>query len=244
VMGRWFTPAFAGDPRAVAVRDRFLRIAPEGYAACCGAIAEMDLRPRLGAIEVPTLIVAGADDPATPVAMAEQLRQGIRGAEMVVLPRAAHLFLVERADALEPHLATFLDRHRGLSVPGPADLVAGLANRGAVLGAEHVARSLETAGPFGAPWQEFLTRYAWGEAWGDPALPWKTRSMLTLAMMAALHREEEFKLHLRAARGNGVTLDELRAILMHCAVYAGVPAANAAFRWARDALGEELGHTG
>ena len=62
------------------------------------------------------------------------------------------------------------------------------------------------------PWQDFITRIAWGEIWGDPTIPWKTRSMLTLAMMVALHREEEFKLHVRPALKNGVTIDELRAL--------------------------------
>ena len=85
-----------------------------------------------------------------------------------------------------------------------------------------------------------FTRTAWGEVWGDDAIPWRTRSMLTLALMVALGREEEFKLHVRPALRNGVTLPELRALLIQCAVYAGVPAANAAFRWVRDVLGDEL----
>jgi 3-oxoadipate enol-lactonase/4-carboxymuconolactone decarboxylase len=90
------------------------------------------------------------------------------------------------------------------------------------------------------PWQDFITRAAWGEIWGDPALPWKTRSLVTLAMMVALHREEEFKLHVRPALRNGVTIEELRSLLMQTAIYAGVPAANAAFRWAKEVLGDEL----
>jgi 3-oxoadipate enol-lactonase / 4-carboxymuconolactone decarboxylase len=109
-----------------------------------------------------------------------------------------------------------------------------------VLGAEHVERSFARAGPFATPWHEFITRYAWGDIWGDPTLPWKTRSMLTLTMMIALHREEEFKLHLRPALKNGVTLEELRAMLLQSSIYAGVPAANAAFRWVREVLGDEL----
>ena len=109
-----------------------------------------------------------------------------------------------------------------------------------MLGAPHVERSLANAGRFAQPWQDFITRTAWGEIWGDPALPWKTRSLLTLTMMVALHREEEFKLHVRPALANGVTLAELRAVLLQAAVYAGVPAANAAFRWANDVLGNEL----
>jgi alkylhydroperoxidase/carboxymuconolactone decarboxylase family protein YurZ len=110
-----------------------------------------------------------------------------------------------------------------------------------VLGAEHVERSLAGAGAFGTPWQDFITRYAWGEIWGDDTLPWKTRSMIVLSLTLALGKEEEFKLHLRPALKNGVTLDELRALLKQCAVYAGVPAANGAFRWAREVLGDELG---
>ena len=114
-----------------------------------------------------------------------------------------------------------------------------MANRRAVLGAEHVERSLAGAGGFAAPWQSFITRTAWGEIWGDPALPWKTRSLVTLALMVALRQEEEFKLHVRPALKNGVTVPELRALLLQTAVYAGVPAANGAFRWAKEVLGDE-----
>ena len=84
-----------------------------------------------------------------------------------------------------------------------------------------------------------MTRIAWGDVWGDPALPWKTRSMLTLAMMTALHREEEFKTHFRAARRNGISDEELRAVLTQAGIYGGIPAANAAFRWAQDVLAED-----
>jgi 3-oxoadipate enol-lactonase/4-carboxymuconolactone decarboxylase len=83
-----------------------------------------------------------------------------------------------------------------------------------------------------------MTRIAWGDVWGDPSLPWKTRSLLTLAMMTALHREEEFKVHFRAARRNGVSDAELRAALTQAGIYAGVPAGNAAFRWAVEVMAE------
>ena len=116
----------------------------------------------------------------------------------------------------------------------------GLAIRKQVLGAGYVEAALAKAGDFGAPWQDFITRTAWGEIWGDATLPRKTRSMLTLAMMIALHREDEFKLHLRPALTNGVTIAELRALTMQAAIYAGMPAANAAFKWLREVLGDEL----
>ena len=202
----------------------------------------MDLRPAIGAVRTPTLILAGADDPATPVAMMEDIRARIPDAEMIIVPRAAHLLNLERPEIVNAHLAAFLARFTDgrAASSGPVSFEAGLANRKAVLGAAHVERSLAKAGDFGMPWQDFITRIAWGEIWGDKTIPWKTRSMLTLAMMIALHREEEFKLHVRPALNNGVTTDELRALILQAAIYAGVPAANAAFRWVRDVLGEEL----
>jgi len=126
---------------------------------------------------------------------------------------------------------------------GGASFDEGLANRKAVLGVDYVQASLAKAGPFAGPFQDLITRYAWGEIWGDPALPRKVRSMLVLTTCVALNREEEFKLHLRPALKNGVTLPELRALMMQAAIYAGVPAANGAFRWTREVLGDELnGH--
>ena len=235
---RWFTPAFqTAAPETVGmIREQFLAIDPRGYAVCCRAIAGLDLRGVT--ITAPTLIIAGADDPATPPAMSEDLRARIPGATLLVLPHAAHLLAVEQPEAVNRHLVAFLDGLEGYR--GGATFEAGVANRRAVLGVEHVARSLGAAGAFGGPWQDFITRVAWGEVWGDATLPWKTRSLVTLALMVALGREEEFKLHVRPALRNGVTLEELRALLMQCAVYAGVPAANGAFRWVRETLGREL----
>lgn len=241
VAQRWFTPDFAQAPAAVRARQGLMSVPPEGYAACCDAIAAMDLRPVLGSIAAPTLVVAGADDPATPLDHALALAQGIRDAELVVLPRAAHLLAVERPDAFAGHVLGFLARIDAAGSPSTgATFETGLANRRGVLGAEHVDRSLAKAGSFARPWQDFITRMAWGEVWGDPTIPWKTRSMVTLAIMVALHREEEFKLHVRPALRNGVSVDELRALLIQTSIYGGVPAANAGFRWVKEVLGEEV----
>jgi 3-oxoadipate enol-lactonase/4-carboxymuconolactone decarboxylase len=239
VIGRWFTAPFyeqASDTVA-RIRERFVAVDPAGYARCCEAIAAMDLRERLGRIGAPTLIMVGVDDQVTPLAMAEDMRSRIAGAELVVLPNAAHLMAVERPDVVAAYLRAFLDRQSGAA--GSA-FDRGLAVRKAVLGAEYVGAAIAKAGQFGAPWQDFITRIAWGEIWGDPTLPRKTRSLVTLAMMIALHREEEFKVHVRPALANGVSSAELRALTMQAAIYAGVPAANAAFRWLREVLGEEL----
>ncbi|MHB2210238.1 3-oxoadipate enol-lactonase [Methylobacterium sp. CM6257] len=113
-LGRWFTPDFPSRaPEAVrAIRERFLACDPAGYAVCCGAIGRMDLRPVLSAITAPTLVIAGRDDPSTPPSMAEEICSEIAQAELVVLPRAAHLLAVERAAAVGSYLRAFLDRCR------------------------------------------------------------------------------------------------------------------------------------
>ncbi|HZP19059.1 MAG TPA: alpha/beta fold hydrolase [Bauldia sp.] len=238
---RWFTPAFAAaNPDVIrSFRDAFPKDW-RGYAVCSGVIADLDLEDRIAGIRAPTMIMVGAADPATPVAMSLDLHARIPDAELVIIPRVAHLLAREAPDLVNPYIAAFLERGRATATRGPATFDGGLANRRAVLGAKHVDASLALAGKFGMPWQDFITRTAWGEAWGDPILAWKTRSLLTLAMMIALHREEEFKLHLHAARRNGVSLDELGALIRHAAVYAGIPAGNAAMRWTRDAFPEEL----
>jgi 4-carboxymuconolactone decarboxylase len=114
----------------------------------------------------------------------------------------------------------------------------GLGVRRAVLGDAHVDRTLTKRNAFNEEFQELITRYAWGEVWTRPGLPRHTRSLVTLALMIALNRVDEFKLHCRAAFNNGVTRDEIRELLMHCAIYAGVPAANSAFHWAEEVFAQ------
>jgi 4-carboxymuconolactone decarboxylase len=110
----------------------------------------------------------------------------------------------------------------------------GLKTRRAVLGDAHVERSLKKRNKFNEPFQDLITRYAWGEIWNRPGLPRKTRSLLTLSMLVALNRNEEFRLHLKAALSIGVTRDEIQEVLLQTAVYCGVPAANSAFHAAEE----------
>jgi 4-carboxymuconolactone decarboxylase len=114
----------------------------------------------------------------------------------------------------------------------------GLGIRKEVLGAAHVERSLPGADDFSRPYQELMTEYCWGAVWGRPGLSRKTRSLLNLAMLTALGREEEFKLHTRAALRNGVTRDEIQEVLLQAMIYCGVPAANSAFRQAREVFAQ------
>jgi 4-carboxymuconolactone decarboxylase len=114
----------------------------------------------------------------------------------------------------------------------------GLAVRKQVLGEAHVARATANATPFDADFQAFITRHAWGEVWTRPGLERRTRSLLTIVMLAALGHHEELKMHIRATRNTGATRDEVREALLQVAVYAGVPAANAAFAAAKAAYAQ------
>jgi 4-carboxymuconolactone decarboxylase len=114
----------------------------------------------------------------------------------------------------------------------------GMTVRRAVLGDAHVDRALTRSNDFNREFQDLITRYAWGEIWTRPGLPRHTRSLITIAMMVALNRSEEFKLHVRAAFNNGVTRDEIKEVLLQCAIYCGVPAANSSFHMAEEVFGQ------
>jgi 4-carboxymuconolactone decarboxylase len=115
----------------------------------------------------------------------------------------------------------------------------GMRVRREVLGDEHVDAAVERTTPFTADFQEFITRYAWGDIWARPTLDRRTRSCITLAALVALNREEELAMHVRAALRNGVTPDEIKEVLLQCAIYCGVPAANGAFAVAQRILDEK-----
>ncbi|MFJ2958763.1 3-oxoadipate enol-lactonase [Streptomyces sp. NPDC087270] len=253
---RWFTPAFAGAPAAAALVADARAADPEAYAACCDALAAFDLRAELARITVPTCVIAGRDDPATPPAHARELVDGIAGASLTEVGHAAHLANVERPGpvlaALTAHLADGPDGGAsGGPSGGPSDdasrHAAGMAVRRAVLGDAHVDRAEARSTDFTAPFQDLITRYAWGEIWTRPGLSRRTRSCVTLTALVARGHHDELAMHVRAALRNGLTPDEIQEVLLQSAVYCGVPAANSAFAIANwvleeDRAEEEEGH--
>jgi 4-carboxymuconolactone decarboxylase len=114
----------------------------------------------------------------------------------------------------------------------------GMKVRRAVLGEAHVNKAEATKNSFNEPFQDLITRYAWGEIWSRPGLTRHTRSLLTLSMMVALNRGDEFRMHVRAALNNKVTREEIQEVLLQTAIYCGVPAANAAFHIAQEVFAE------
>jgi 3-oxoadipate enol-lactonase/4-carboxymuconolactone decarboxylase len=223
---RWFTPAAPADTRA-----RFAAMLrsqpPDGYAACCEAIAQLDLRGRLTGVRVPTLTIAGDDDPVTPPAKLEAIRAEIAGARDAVIPGARHIANAEHPAFFTNVLAGFLSEG------------AGLRTRREVLGDAHVDRATAGTTDFTADFQAFITRYAWGDVWTRPGLDRRMRSAITITALVALGHENELAMHVRGALRNGLTPDEIKEILLHSAVYCGVPAANAAFAIANRVLQEE-----
>ncbi|MER6281654.1 3-oxoadipate enol-lactonase [Streptomyces sp900105245] len=222
---RWFTAGYS-DPRLV--RDH-READPEAYAAFCDALAAFDLRDRLADIAVPTLAVAGREDPATPPAHLREITDAVPGATLVELPRASHLAPAQCPRAVLTALRTQLD--------GPP--ASGTSVRREVLGDAHVDRAQARQTAFTARFQDFISRYAWGEIWTDPTLSRRERSMITLTALVAQGHHDELALHVRAARRNGLTPDEIGAVLLQSAVYCGVPAANSAFAVAQRVLAEE-----
>ncbi|WPO68505.1 4-carboxymuconolactone decarboxylase [Acinetobacter haemolyticus] len=114
----------------------------------------------------------------------------------------------------------------------------GLKVRTEVLGEKHVGRSLENLNDFNQDFQNFISRFAWGEVWSRDGLPRHTRSLVTIAILLALGREDELRMHLRACFNNGVTKDELKELILHSSLYAGLPAANAAMHMAEEVFKE------
>lgn len=228
ILPRWVTPA-APAHTVDALRHMILATQPEGYAACCEAIAGADFHAQSGKIAVPTLVIVGADDPSTPIASAEALRDIIPGARLEVIPNASHIPTAEQPTAVAAALLRFL---------APDAYAAGLRTRRQVLGDAHVDRAMTGITDLDRDFQHFITKSAWGGVWTRPHFDRRTRSIVTLALLAGLGHEEEFKLHLRATRNTGATAEDITELLMHVAVYAGVPAANSAMRLAKQVLAE------
>jgi len=245
---RWFTPAFAtgGAPIVDALLDDLRDASPIGYAACCDALAALDLRGEMGFVTAPTLVIAGREDPAAPIAHSRELADGIPGADLLEVADASHLANVERpravADALLSHLAAVEADARptstGQGSSPDARHTAGMSVRRAVLGDAHVDRAVANTTVFTADFQDFITRYAWGEIWTRPGLERRIRSAVTLTALVAHGHENELAMHLRAALTNGLSRDEIKEVLLQTAVYCGVPAANSAFAVAQRVLAE------
>lgn len=239
VVDRWFTAGLAErDPHLVA-RSRAMVAATTdtGYAHCCHALAHWDGLPDLARIVAPTLVIAGAQDPATTPDDMRLLAGGIADSELHVLEPAAHLANIEQAGPVSALIAAHITgngtRQRAFE--------QGMRVRRAVLGDAHVDRAVAGTTEFTAPFQDFITRTAWGDIWNRPGLDQHTRRLLTLAVLTAVGNSHELDMHIRAALRAGVAPGELAEVFLHTAIYAGVPNSNLAFGLGKAALAEGVG---
>ncbi len=217
---RWFAPGFAErEPARVTALLHSLRDADDGgYTQVCGALAEFDVRDRLAEITAPVLAVSGSEDPVTPTDTLRQIADGVRDGRLVELAGVGHLAPVEA-----PVLIARLLRHHLLGEPMPEE------------------RTEDGAGTtdFTRDFQELITQYAWGSIWTRPGLDRRSRSLITLTALVARGHHDELAMHLRAARTNGLSVEEIKELLLQTAVYCGLPDANTAFRIAQQVLAEE-----
>ncbi|MFI0862925.1 4-carboxymuconolactone decarboxylase [Streptomyces smyrnaeus] len=242
---------------------------PGCYIAACEALASFDVKDSLDRIGVGTLVVAGAEDQVTPPAEARALVAGIPDARLAIVPGASHLTPVEQpgavTDLLIRHFTTTW-QESAAGPPAPAPVIspvppqasavaelesgdraalrtdaydAGMKVRREVLGDAHVDRSLEATDDFTEDFQNFITRYAWGEVWTRTGIDRRTRSVISLTALVAGGHHEELAFHVRAALRNGLTPAEIKEVLLQTAVYCGVPAANSGFAVAQRVIREE-----
>lgn len=231
VMPRWVVDTTRPDSQGL--RTMLLRTDRAGYAGSAAALRDARAADVAGRITCPTTIVVGDQDIATPPEMSREIEAAIPGSRLVVVPGGGHLITLECADA-----ATAVIQAHFAHLAAPMGAEAGLAERKAVLGEAHVARAQARVTEFDAAFQDYITANVWGGIWTRPGLARHTRSLLTLAMMAALGRHEEFELHVRAIKNTGVTAEELSEVLLQVGAYAGMPAANSAIKIAKAVLQE------
>jgi 3-oxoadipate enol-lactonase / 4-carboxymuconolactone decarboxylase len=232
---RWFGEGFANKRPAVAAAllDALRDTHDECYAQVCEALATFDVVDLLPQITTPVLAIAGAEDIPTPPEGLAQIASGVRDGRLVVLDGVGHLAPAEAPDRVADLIADHI-------APGHPDRLyeAGMVVRREVLGDAHVDRAVAATNAFTADFQDLITRYAWGSIWTRPGLDRRSRSLITLTALVARGHHEELAMHVRAARRNGVTNEEIKELLLQTAIYCGVPDANSAFRIANRVLAD------
>jgi 3-oxoadipate enol-lactonase/4-carboxymuconolactone decarboxylase len=236
ILVRWFASDFATrcPTQFQGLRTLFTRSSVAGYTAACAALRDADLRAEVQHIRVPTLVLCGAQDAATPPDAVQELAQSLPNAHFAILPDAGHTPPIEQPQILADQVNAFL---RVQQTVGNL-YEQGMNIRREVLGDTHVDQAEMNKTSFDTDFQRFITETAWGMVWARQGLDRRTRHLLTLAMLAALGKEHEFAMHVRASRNTGVTMDEIKEILLQVAVYAGVPAANSAIAAAKRVIAE------
>ncbi len=236
VMSRWFSADFLEkSPDAVkGYRNMIERTPQEGYVGTCGAIRDADLVDQVKKITVPTLCVVGGDDQSTPPELVADMAQLIPNAHFECIANCGHLPCIEQPELLAGLVRKAIERcHDDVQAEnaGVVELYQqGMQTRRRVLGNEHVDAAETDKSSFDVSFQKLITEAAWGNVWSRDNWTLRERSIVTIALLAALGHQEEVAMHVRAARNTGATREDISEALLHTAIYAGVPAANSAIK--------------
>jgi 3-oxoadipate enol-lactonase/4-carboxymuconolactone decarboxylase len=237
---RWFSDSFPQrQPDVSAALLAALRDTdPESYAQICDALAAFDVADQLHEITTPVLAIAGSDDLPTPPECLRRIASSVKDGRLIVLDGVGHLAPAEAPERVAQHIAEHAFRSTP-PTPTTSDVyAAGMAVRREVLGDAHVDRAIAATTDFTEDFQRLITEYAWGTIWTRQGLDRRSRSLITLTALIARGHHEELAMHLRAARRNGLTNDEIKELMLQTAIYCGVPDANTAFRIAADVLSD------
>nr|WP_298415079.1 alpha/beta fold hydrolase [uncultured Halomonas sp.] len=234
IVPRWFAPTLIEKIPALADgwQIQMARTDGESYAKLCEMLGRTDFSGQLGGKQVSVNLLGGSEDMATPPATLEVLAKECDGAPLEIFENVGHVPSVECPGSFAERVLQAIVGSRAQVSERGVNYTDGLEIRKQVLGEAHVEKASQAATTLDGPFQQMITRLAWGELWGNEDLTHRERSMITTAILAALGREE-LELHLKTAQRLEISESELRQVLMHVAVYAGVPAANHAFAEAK-----------
>jgi len=230
-MQRWFTDEFIKNKKQKTEQQKvlFLNNNTIGYANACAAVRDANFKESVKQISSETLVITGDEDVVTTKENAQYLASQIKKSELKIL-KTRHLSSVELPQEFANTLIDFL--------VGKSAFDRGMHVRRTVLGNEHVNKATEKINSFNDDFQNLIANVPWGSVWTRPAMGKHDRSLITLSMLIALGRETEFKMHVRAAFNNGVSVIELKELILQSAIYCGFPAANDAYKIAEEVIRE------
>ncbi len=230
----WFSKSFHANrqPELAGYRAMLCNTNTAGYIKACRALQDNDLTDQVQLIRSPSLLIAGSEDGSVPTEMVRDTAKKIPGAEFIEIDGVGHIPCAEQPLTV----ATLLLRFVNNNSPGtPRSLYdTGMKTRRSVLGDEYVDIAETNKTDFDKDFQEYITNSAWGAIWSRPGLTKRERSMITIAILAALKLDNELALHIKATRNTGASPNDVKEVLMHTGVYAGVPVTNSAMKIAKE----------
>ena len=231
IIERWLSPAYREQNAAATAgyTNMLERNTALGYIQACAAIRDADYRPVLSGIEHDALFIGGSEDAGTTPAFVRENAAALHGSRVEIIAGVGHLPCLEAPGRVAELILAFCAETKTLSL-----YEKGMKTRRSVLGDAHVDRAEANKTDFDKDFQEYIVNSAWGSIWSRPQLSKRERSMITIALLAALGHEAELAMHLRATRNTGASEQDVKEVLLHTGIYAGVPVTNGAMKIAKE----------